>query len=103
MKNYVFREAQFDFRPTYTSSTVDAYFTLNLLVNRSVSNNRKLCCAFIDFSTAFDSVCRNILYEKLKEYGISTKMLKMIMTLTLTLNKIYFDINEKINNEKLIT
>ena len=77
--NYVFTEAQFGFRPTY--STVDACFTLNLLVNRNVSNNRKLFCAFIDFSTAFDSVCRNILYEKLKEYGISTKMLKMIMAI----------------------
>ena len=62
-------------------STVDACFTLNLLVNRSVSDKRKLCCAFIDFSTAFDSVCRNILYEKLKEYGISTKMLRMIMAI----------------------
>ena len=77
--NYVFSEAQFGFRPTY--STVDACFTLNLLVNRSVSDKRKLCCAFIDFSTAFDSVCRNILYEKLKEYGISTKMLRMIMAI----------------------
>ena len=78
-ENYVFSEAQFGYRPTY--STVDACFTLNLLVNRNVSNNRKLCCAFIDFSTAFDSVCRNILYEKLKEYGMSTKMLRMIMAI----------------------
>ena len=61
--------------------TVDACFTLNLLVNRNVSDKRKLGCAFIDFPTAFDSVCRNILYEKLKEYGISTKMLKMIMAI----------------------
>ena len=78
-KNYVFSEAQFGFRPTY--STIDTCFTLNLLVNRNVSNKRKLCCAFIDFSTAFESVCRNILYEKLKEYGISTKMLRMIMAI----------------------
>ena len=78
-KNYVFSEAQFGFRPTY--STIDACFTFNLLVNRNVSNNYKLCCAFIDFSTAFDSVCRNTLYEKLKEYGISTKMLRMIMAI----------------------
>ena len=62
-------------------STVDACFTLNLLVNRNVSDKRKLCCAFFDFSTAFDSVCRNIHYEKLKECGISTKMLKMIMAI----------------------
>ena len=89
--NYVFSEAQFGFRPTY--STMDACFTLNLLVNRSVSDKRKLCCAFIDFSTAFDSVCRNILYEKLKEYGISTKMLRMIMAIYINVTS-----SVKINN-----
>ena len=61
--------------------TIDACFTLNMLVNRNVSNTCKLYCGFIDFLTAFDSVCRNILYEKLKEYGISTKMLRMIMAI----------------------
>ena len=75
--NYILSEAQFGFRPTY--STVDACFTLNMLLNRSSTNKRMTCCAFIDFSTAFDSVCRNTLYSKLKDYGISSKMLKMVM------------------------
>ena len=50
-----------------------------MLLNRSSTNKRMTCCAFIDFSTAFDSVCRNKLYSKSKEYGISSKMLKMVM------------------------
>ena len=36
-------------------------------------------CAFIDFSKAFDKVDRNILYAHLMEYGISSKMLQVIV------------------------
>ena len=53
-------EAQFGFRPTY--STTDANYTLYSLVN-SIRKKQKLYCAFIDFSTAFDSVDRDILYD----------------------------------------
>ena len=52
-------EAQFGFRPTY--STTDANYTLYSLVN-SIRKKQKLYCAFIDFSTAFDSVDRDIFY-----------------------------------------
>ena len=69
-------QAQFGFCPTY--STVDACFKLNMLLNRSSTNKRMMCCAFLDFSTAFDSVCRNTLYSKLKGYGISSKMVMEI-------------------------
>ena len=50
-----------------------------MLLNRSSTNKRMTCCAFIDYSIAFDSVCRNTLYSKLKDYGISSKMLKRVM------------------------
>ena len=71
-------EAQFGFRPTY--STTDANYTLYSLVN-SIRRKQKLYCAFIDFSTAFDSVDRDILYDCLTESGISSKMLKIIIAL----------------------
>ena len=71
-------EAQFGFRPTY--STTDANYTLYSLVN-SIRKKQKLYCAFIDFSTAFDSVDRDILYDWLTESGISSKMLKIIIAL----------------------
>ena len=38
-------------------------------------------CAFIDFSTAFDSVDRDILYDCLTASGISSKMLKILTAL----------------------
>ena len=66
------------FRPTY--STTDANYTLYSLVN-SIRKKRKLYCLFIDFSTAFDSVDRAILYDCLTESGISSKMLKIIIAL----------------------
>ena len=48
--NLVFSEAQFGFRPTY--NTVDAIFTLYVLIS-SIKRSNKLHCAFIDISTAF--------------------------------------------------
>ena len=71
-------EAQFGFRPTY--STTDANYTLYSLVN-SIRKKQKLYCAFIDFSTAFDSVDRDILHDCLTESGISSKMLKILIAL----------------------
>ena len=53
-------EAQFGFQPTY--STTDANYTLYSLVN-SIRKKQKLYFAFIDFSTAFDSFDRDILYD----------------------------------------
>ena len=37
--------------------------------------------AFIDFSRAFGGVPRDILYQQLKCYGVSNKMLEVMMTL----------------------
>ena len=62
-------EAQFVFRPT--DSTTDADYTLCSLVN-SIRKKQKLYCAFIDFSTAFDLVDQDILYDCLTESGISS-------------------------------
>ena len=72
-------EAQFGFRPTY--STTDANYTLYSLVN-SIRKKRKLYCAFIDFSTAFDSVDRGLLYDCLTESGISLIMFKILIALS---------------------
>ena len=75
---YIFSEAQFGFRPSY--STTDASYTLQVLLSRR-KNKQKIYCAFVDFSTAFDSVNRQMLYSQLKEYGISSKMLQIIIAL----------------------
>ena len=51
---YLLNENQAGFRKTY--STSDHIFTLNCIVELLRSQKKKLFCAFIDFSKAFDTV-----------------------------------------------
>ena len=76
--NQILTESQFGFRPSY--STTDTCFTLYSLIGR-IKSKQKIYCAFVDFSTAFDSINRQILFTKLIEYGISSKMLNIITAL----------------------
>ena len=41
----------------------------------------KLWCIFIDYECAFDTVNRNILWEKLMETGISCKIIEMLKSM----------------------
>ncbi len=76
--NRVFSEAQFGFRQSY--STIDAIYTLYTQIIR-VKKTRRVYCAFIDFSTAFDTVNREVLTTRLMDCGISSKMLKCIISI----------------------
>ena len=71
-------EEQAGFRRHF--STVDHIYTLYSMVNNRLHGQKKgkLYVAFIDFKKAFDTVNRNVLWECMKEEGISTKMIKMI-------------------------
>ena len=88
--NFIFSEAQFGIRPGY--STIDAIFTLSSLI-RQGKPGQKFYCAFIDFYTAFDSVNRDLLYSQLVTYGVSTKMIAMIIELYSTVTS-----RVKVNN-----
>ena len=60
--------------------TSDAHIILHNLINKYCHKNRKyLYGCFIDFSKAFDSVPRDILFQKLIKYGITGKFLEVIM------------------------
>ena len=61
-------------------STVDHIYTLYSMVNNRLYGQKrgKLYVAFIDFKKAFDTVNRKVLWESMKDEGISTKMIKMI-------------------------
>ncbi len=64
--------AQFGFRPR--SGTLDAVFVLSKLVNRFVLRGQGLMfAALIDFKSAFPSVDRTILFQKLAALGISSR------------------------------
>ena len=59
----ILHENQAGFRKAY--STTEHIFTLNSLLELLRAHKKKLYCAFIDFSQAFDSIWRNGLWRKL--------------------------------------
>ena len=75
----VYIEAQAGFRAKM--STVDNIFVLHGLINHMVNNGTKLFCAFIDFSKAFDYVCRDNLWFKMIKLGLRGKVLNIIRSM----------------------
>ena len=74
--NNIVSDAQFGFRRG--RSTVDAIFVLNSIIQKFLSKNDRLACAFVDLRKAFDSIYRNGLYFKLNRLGVNAKMLRII-------------------------
>ena len=75
----IISDSQFGFRKGL--STIDAIFVLQSLVNKYLSDKKRIYCCFIDFQKAFDSVDRVKLWHKLFQIGIQGKMLKIIKSL----------------------
>ena len=71
-------EEQAGFRRQF--STIDHIYTLYSMVNNRLYGQKrgKLYVAFIDYKKAFDTVDREVLWNIMKEDGISTKMINMI-------------------------
>ena len=61
--------------------TVDNIYILNGLITHVLNQNKKLYCAFIDFTIAFDFVNRDILWYKLIKIGVRGKMLDIIRSM----------------------
>ena len=62
-------------------STADNVFVLHGIINLMLSSNKKLFCAFVDFTKAFDYVVRDIVWYKLIKLGIGGKILNIIMSM----------------------
>ena len=63
-------------------STIDHILVLDTLVQKQLNKKRgTLYGAFIDLKKAFDSLRRDYLWEKLKEIGISKKMLRILISM----------------------
>ena len=74
--NKILSEGQFAYKPGY--GTVDAVFVLKCMFD---SHRSGAHYAFIDYSKAFDLIDRGLLYNKLLNFGISSKFLKIIMNM----------------------
>ena len=62
-------------------STIDGIFTLRQLMEKSREQRRNMYIAFVDFSKAFDTVNRNLLYRILGRLGCPAKFVKIIKKL----------------------
>lgn len=78
-RNNILKENQAGFRANY--STTDHIFTLKFLIDVLKSQKKKLFCAFIDFSLAFDKIWRTGLWGKLIKNGIDGKFYNIILNM----------------------
>ena len=78
-ENVILLENQAGFRKNY--STSDHIFVLHSLLELLKLQKKKLFCAFVDFSKAFDSDWRVGLWNKLLNNGINGKFFKVIFNL----------------------
>ena len=72
-------EAQVRFRAKM--GTVDNIFVLHGILNHMLNTGKRLFCAFIDFSKAFDYVFRDNLWTKLIKLGIRGNILNIIKSI----------------------
>ena len=61
--------------------TIDNIFVLHGLISHTLSKNKYLFCAFVDFTKAFDYVVRDILWYKLIKMGVRGKILNVVMSM----------------------
>ena len=76
---YVLIEAQAGFRAHM--GTVDNIFVLHGLISHLLNQGKKLYCAFVDFTKAFDYVVRDNLWYKLIKLGLRGKIINIIKSM----------------------
>ena len=62
-------------------STVDDVFVLHCLLTHVLNQSKKLYCAFVDFTKAFDYVVRDNLWYKMIKLGIRGRILNIIKSM----------------------
>ena len=73
-------------------STVDNIFILHGLISHMLNQGKKLFCAFVDFTKAFDYVVRDNLWFKLIKLGIRGNILNIIKSMYETVkSKVRFE------------
>jgi hypothetical protein len=70
---FVYVEAQAGFRAGMC--TTDNIFVLHAVITHLINNGKKLYCAFVDYTKAFDYVVRDNLWYKLIKLGVRGKIL----------------------------
>jgi hypothetical protein len=89
-------DAQMGFRPK--RSTIDNISIIRQVFEKCHEFNIELHNIFIDYSRVFDSVYRNKIIECLMEYGVPTKLIRLI-SLTLIDTKVKIKTNNRLSND----
>ena len=76
---YILIDAQAGFRPWL--DTRDNIYVLHGLISHVINQGKKLYCAFVDFTKAFEYVVRENLWYKLIKYGLRGRVLNIIMSI----------------------
>ena len=77
MEKNILSEEQLGFMPG--NRTSDAHFLIhNLIQEHCQKRGEKLYSCFVDFSKAFDSIPRDLLFQKLLSYGINGKFFNIL-------------------------
>ena len=92
-ENILLNENQAGFRKDY--STSDHIFVLNSLIEIMKFEKKKLFCAFIDFSQAFDNVWRIGLWRKLLSNSVKGKFFRVIYNMYSNIKSCVSANNEK--------
>lgn len=74
--NNLLPDTQNGFRPK--RSAIDNIYVLNHTIGKTLRRNKRLYCAFIDFKAAFDTINREILFNRLKKIGIPAYIIEAI-------------------------
>ena len=75
----IISDAQFGFKPGF--STVDASFALQSLITITLGSKKRLYCAFIDYSKAFDTVEHKALWIKIYKLGLNSTLINVVKSL----------------------
>jgi hypothetical protein len=77
--NGVRARSQAGFRAKFR--TTDHIFTLQTLIDKAKAHSTTLYCCFVDFKKAFDSVPRELLWQRLREAGLHGTMLAALQSM----------------------
>ena len=58
--------------------TADHVLTLKTLMDKYLSENKKLYFCFVDFRKAYDSIWHEALFKKLSGYGVSINFVSLL-------------------------
>ena len=78
-QNNLIPESQFGFRKK--RSVTDSLFTLSTLIQWKKQVKKPLYLIFVDFAKAFDTICHQHLWVKLKQAGINMKILRILQSM----------------------